>query len=287
MILQKEIATIAEHAGVTKTVIDKDWVLGHFIAAIFSIPDIKRNLIFKGGTCLRKCWFPNYRFSEDLDFTSLSGNFEFTEKHLTEICGQVEGHTGIRAHIVSLQPILYRDKKVGYEAVVRYWGADHSRNESPPIPARWHTKIKIEIILYEQIIFAPVEKEISHPYSDRLLPIGKIRSYGIEEVLSEKIRALVQRSYTAPRDYYDIWYLYSHINDLNWGEIKDAFYEKMKFKEFDFTGVDQLINPKNRNTVKHAWKNSLGHQIPARDLPDFAQVEEELIVLFNKVFKEV
>ena len=61
MILQKDIVTIAEDAGVAKTVIDKDWVLGHFIAALFSIPEITENLVFKGGTCLRKCWFPDYR----------------------------------------------------------------------------------------------------------------------------------------------------------------------------------------------------------------------------------
>lgn len=27
---------------------------------------------FKGGTCLKKCFFDNYRFSEDLDFTILA-----------------------------------------------------------------------------------------------------------------------------------------------------------------------------------------------------------------------
>jgi predicted nucleotidyltransferase component of viral defense system len=76
MILQKEIVTIAEQVGVTKSVIDKDWVLGHFIAAMYAVTEIKENLIFKGGTCLRKCWFPDYRFSEDLDFTSIDEHFD-------------------------------------------------------------------------------------------------------------------------------------------------------------------------------------------------------------------
>jgi predicted nucleotidyltransferase component of viral defense system len=69
MIRKKEIETKAEEQYIPKSTIDKDWVLGHFIDAIFSIPECKENLIFKGGTCLRKCYFPNYRFSEDLDFT--------------------------------------------------------------------------------------------------------------------------------------------------------------------------------------------------------------------------
>ena len=54
MILQKEIATISEQLGVSKSVIDKDWMLGHFIAAIFNEPELKETLIFKGGTCLKK-----------------------------------------------------------------------------------------------------------------------------------------------------------------------------------------------------------------------------------------
>ena len=74
MIFQKEIVTISEQLGVSKSVIDKDWVLGHFIAAIFNEPELKETLIFKGGTCLKKCWFEEYRFSEDLDFTLLDND---------------------------------------------------------------------------------------------------------------------------------------------------------------------------------------------------------------------
>jgi len=63
MILKREIENHAEKNVVAKSTIDKDWVLGHFIDAIFSIPVCRKNLIFKGGTCLRKCYFPEYRFS--------------------------------------------------------------------------------------------------------------------------------------------------------------------------------------------------------------------------------
>lgn len=287
MILQKSIATIAEDAGVAKTVIDKDWVLGHFIAALFSIPEIMGNLVFKGGTCLRKCWFPDYRFSEDLDFTSISKDYEFTEQYLKEICDKVTSHTGIRTHIVSLRPIVFLDKKVGYEAIVKYWGADHSKNEMPPPPDRWQTKIKIEVILYEKMMFKPVKKELFHPYPDNLLPIRNIPCYRIEEVLAEKIRALVQRSYTAPRDYYDIWYLSNNISDLDWKAIISAFHEKMEYKNLKFTGIDQLINPGSERVVKLAWKNSLGHQIKTENLPSFEVIKDDLETLFNKNFSNL
>lgn len=156
MIFQKEVADIAEQVGVAKTVIDKDWVLGHFIAAMYTVPEIRDNLIFKGGTCLRKCWFNGYRFSEDLDFTSTNESFDFTEKNLVNICEKVTAHAQIQTYIVSLKPIKFKDKHVGFEAIVKYWGADHSKNEAPPAVERWQTKIKIEIILYEKMIFEPI-----------------------------------------------------------------------------------------------------------------------------------
>lgn len=285
MILQKEIATISEQLGVSKSVIDKDWMLGHFIAAIFNEPELKETLIFKGGTCLKKCWFEEYRFSEDLDFTSKSQRFELTSSHLKFITNHIEDNTGVKTHIVSLRPLQFQDKLTGYEAIIKFWGADHPRNVMPPAPDRWQTKIKIEIILYEEMIFEVTGRSVSHPYSDKLALENAIPCYKIEEVLSEKIRALIQRSYTAPRDYYDIWYLSNNFPDLNWTIIVDAFYKKMKFKNIEFTGIDQLINPKSDKALKGAWKNSLGHQIQPDKLPEYEIVRGNLLQLFERIFK--
>ena len=285
MILQKEIATISEQLGVSKSVIDKDWMLGHFIAAIFNEPELKEALIFKGGTCLKKCWFEEYRFSEDLDFTSKSQEFELTPNHLKFITKYIEDNTEVKTHIVSLRPLRFQDKLTGYEAIIKFWGADHPRNVMPPTPERWQTKIKIEIILYEEMIFEVTERIVSHPYSDKIALNNVIPCYKIEEVLSEKIRALIQRSYTAPRDYYDIWYLSNNFPDLNWTIIVDAFYKKMKFKNIEFIGVDQLINPKSDKALKGAWKNNLEHQIKKEKLPEYAIVKENLLQLFEGIFK--
>jgi predicted nucleotidyltransferase component of viral defense system len=68
---QKEIEHIALQKDILKAIIDKDWVLGHLLNAFYSFEDIKNCFVFKGGTCLKKCYFGDYRFSEDLDFTLL------------------------------------------------------------------------------------------------------------------------------------------------------------------------------------------------------------------------
>ncbi|MBK7134630.1 MAG: nucleotidyl transferase AbiEii/AbiGii toxin family protein [Bacteroidales bacterium] len=283
MILQKEIAGIAAQKGVVKSTIDKDWALGHFIDAVFSIPELKQMLIFKGGTCLKKCYIPDYRFSEDLDFTSIDKDFKLTRKHLDNISTLLKQRVEMPTHFESLKELRYKDKLTGYEAIMKFWGSDHPRNDSPPSPQRWQTKVKIEIILYELILFPVSYRDVVHSYSDKLTENAlQVPCYSIEEVLAEKIRSLIQRSYTAPRDFYDIWYLSKHFPELDYKLIADAFHKKLAFKGHSFSAVEQLINSENDKHLSAAWKNSLAHQITG-ELPDFETVKNELLVLFNKI----
>ena len=108
MILQKEIATIATQKGVLKSTIDKDWALGHFLDAIYSIPELRQSLIFKGGTCLKKCYIPDYRFSEDLDFTSINKEFKLIRRHLNEIKSLILQRVEMSSHIESLNELVYK-----------------------------------------------------------------------------------------------------------------------------------------------------------------------------------
>jgi len=205
MILQKEIATIASQKGVVKSTVDKDWALGHFIDAVFSIPELRQKLIFKGGTCLKKCYIPDYRFSEDLDFTSTENDFILTRNHLNDIKTLLKQRVEMSTHIESLKELKYKDNLTGFEAIIKYWGSDHPRNESQPPSQRWQTKVKIEIILYELVLFPVSKRDVTHYYSDKLTENAlQVPCYRIEEILAEKIRSLIQRSYTAPRDFYDI-----------------------------------------------------------------------------------
>ena len=54
-------------------IVEKDYALGWFLAGIGAHPEIGPSWVFKGGTCLKKCYFETYRFSEDLDFTLQDG----------------------------------------------------------------------------------------------------------------------------------------------------------------------------------------------------------------------
>ena len=59
--------------GTAEDVVEKDYVLGWVLWGIGSDPVLGNGWVFKGGTCLKKCYVETYRFSEDLDFTVLPG----------------------------------------------------------------------------------------------------------------------------------------------------------------------------------------------------------------------
>ena len=71
MIPKHEIVALATQANLQTHVIEKDYALGWLLAGISQHSAINSNWVFKGGTCLKKCYFETYRFSEDLDFTLL------------------------------------------------------------------------------------------------------------------------------------------------------------------------------------------------------------------------
>ena len=69
MINKQEIMEEAKKHNLPPNTIEKDYVLGWLLAGISEADSLQDSWIFKGGTCLKKCYFESYRFSEDLDFT--------------------------------------------------------------------------------------------------------------------------------------------------------------------------------------------------------------------------
>lgn len=280
---KSEIAQIAEQKGVTKAAIDKDWVLGHFVNAIYGHDYLRTELIFKGGTCLRKCFFPSYRFSENLDFTTRNRDLELSRKVLLELCALVETDTAVRLDIHSVKPLYFNNQLTGYQAEIKYWGAEHTKNQRPPDPSRWQTKIKIEVILFEKVVFETGLKNIIHPYSDSIKVRARPVCYDLHEVMSEKLRAMIQRSYTAPRDYYDVWYL-SNNCVFDKVKIRAAFYEKMEFNGLKFNGIESFALARVQKVLIAHWHNSLGAHLPAVHLPAFETVLSDLQGLLREIF---
>ncbi|MFQ5434080.1 MAG: nucleotidyl transferase AbiEii/AbiGii toxin family protein, partial [Anaerolineae bacterium] len=66
MITETEVKQTAIELGVPLVNVEKDYVMGWLLWGIYRNPYLAQNLILKGGNCLRKIYFPDTRFSDDL-----------------------------------------------------------------------------------------------------------------------------------------------------------------------------------------------------------------------------
>lgn len=68
--LRKRLEEERNNTGLPWEVIERDYILSWILACIGANKKLHSRLIFKGRTALKKCYFGDYRFSEDLDFTA-------------------------------------------------------------------------------------------------------------------------------------------------------------------------------------------------------------------------
>lgn len=74
MIKPGEIQRKANMFGVRDQQIEKDYILSWILYGIAKHENLSKTIVFKGGTLLKKVYFEDYRFSEDLDFTLLNAS---------------------------------------------------------------------------------------------------------------------------------------------------------------------------------------------------------------------
>ena len=183
---------------IREEVLERDYCLAWFLA-VLSQSDLKTVLGFKGGTALKRCYFPDYRFSEDLDFTLLEAMpMEEILHRLVAVYRGVKESSGITFAFDRED----RQKHVNsYTFYLSYTG---------PLPTG--SDAKVDITVREHIAFPLAERPILRGYNEFAdVPENRlIQVYSLEEVAAEKTVALVDKARNEPRDLYDFWYLTSN-----------------------------------------------------------------------------
>lgn len=275
MIDKRETLEAASAFGLLPSVVEKDYVLGWLLAGINAHPELANSWVFKGGTCLKKCYFETYRFSEDLDFT-LRDEDQLEEGFLRRVMGEVIAWTADQSGLVlpadQLSFDLYENPrgrpscqgKVGYRGPV-----------SPATAAGGWPKIKLDLTADEKLVLPAVRREVFHPYSDR--PEGGlwINCYAYEEAFGEKIRALGER--TRPRDLYDVVNLYRHGDSRPPAALlRDVLTQKCEYKGITLPSLAAL--EPHRADLEAMWASMLAHQLPV--LPPVADFWAALPAIF-------
>jgi len=274
MISKEEIQRASFKAKLDLTQIEKDYVLSWLLAGISMHPVLSTCWVFKGGTCLRKMYIENYRYSEDLDFTVSNASKttinNFTT-YINEVCQWVEKTSGIQMNTNRsiVESLHNQSDQTIFQGRIYYNGPS-----SPKSPRQW-PRIKLDVTADEIIVSAPEFKKIIHPYSDQnVLNQYDVNTYSIYDVFSEKIRALFER--TRPRDLYDVVEIKSHFPELNYELLNECLFKKCRFKKLGHLSIDHL----KLDACKSGWEDQLSHQLPL--LPNF----QEYLNLFKNFFSE-
>lgn len=225
MIQKEEILQVASSHKVNPVIIEKDYVLGWVLAGISNNPYFSESWIFKGGTCLKKCYFKEYRFSEDLDFTlteEASIDPKIIQSQLSDIALWLYEHSGIEAPEIILNVFPDSNGKT-FRGKIGYVGPLGQRGS--------FTRIKLDLTQNEFVAKSPIKSEIFHPYGDKEDFPYHVYTYSYEEIFAEKIRALLERA--RPRDLYDVIHLFERKNDFgaDVAVLKEIAQAKLAYRE--------------------------------------------------------
>jgi predicted nucleotidyltransferase component of viral defense system len=258
MITRAEMLSVAEFHQLPVTTIQKDYVLGWLLRSI-AVHPVLSQWVFKGGTCLKKCFFETNRFSEDLDFTipiTQVLNTSFLETHLDTLVKWIEERCGLvfPRHDWKIEEYLNPKGKPAYLVKISYSGPH-------PQPVRSLQRVKFDLTQDELVVDNPDLRQLYHGYPDAQKPPPRIRCYSINEILAEKTRALMQRKGRA-RDVYDLVNISRNFRDqIDPDRARKIAKEKFRFKDLPIPTVDGVMGFVDNGQLRAAWKEQLAHQI--------------------------
>lgn len=276
MISRRELDELRGEWSLEIGVIEKDYVLGWLLAGVAQHPELAHTWVFKGGTCLRKCYYETFRFSEDLDFTVIEGGPERPDELqpiFAEVGQWLREESGIELILdeKAFQRCQNRRGHPTTQGKISYRGPNETRGVLP--------KVKFDLTSDEALTQQPTLRPIGHPYSDQPLPVQGALSYPITELFGEKLRALAERC--RPRDLYDVVHLHRHP-DLGGraSSVARVLREKCQHAGIDVPTLETIRATPFRQEVEAEWENMLGHQLP-QPLPPFADFWDTLDDVFG------
>lgn len=264
MISEAEIRRSAARWRIDPMIPDLDYTLSWFLAGLSKNLAARSGLCFKGGTCLKKCYFPGYRFSEDLDYTATRLiTAEDIGNWIAQIADWSTSQAGpdLLAAPYRLEVVEDEYGKESFQVRVYYRG-----------PLRWGGSpraIRLDITRDEKLIWPVEDRPIYHSYSDG----GEFESlsvpcYSLLEVLSEKVRAVCgQRRFAIARDVYDIHQLIQ--SGVILADIVACLPEKFYHRGVDLKSLSGDLLDARRAEYEQSWQRQLNYLIPDSDLVTF------------------
>jgi len=275
------------HGAPPYWVVEKDYALSYLLAGIARVDALRDGLLLKGGTALKKAYFADYRFSEDLDFTARAGapleNMDTLMQRAVNECKwllQERGAFSVRWERLALR-MPHPGGQEAFIVRVQFPGQQEA-----------FCRLKVEITRDEPILWSPARRSLRHGFPEPLA--ADLACYSLEEIVAEKLRALLQsrlklsqRGWGADRvcrDYYDLWRI------LRERKVEQAaFVDRLQFKcahrSVSFQSAGDFFDPALMDAARREWSRQLSPFVS--NCPEATRVLDELQNLVSALLSQV
>lgn len=299
-----ELRKIAGRMNAPLGRVEKDYVIT-VILVVLSELEPSNLLAFKGGTAIKKMYFPEARFSEDLDFTCYEDLSIKLQKDLKESI------VDVNITDVDFVDVIEEERRGdSVRLSVKYNDVNHHPNSvkidlslrEKPILKTEKIAIKDEYGVGEELNCAYLALNSfnqlfkKRQYACELL--GKtfeakkgncfncehftlssgvqeedlkkifIRTLQLDEIFAEKVRSVIARD--SPRDVYDIWYLLGKNVKIDLTLVNKKLEKLQVDKKFDIRYFEKRLDKK-----KKGWERDMSALLPSH--PTFEEVKEEIM----------
>jgi len=242
------LAYAAKKTGVKQAeLLEKDMLLHLLLKELATDERFRTHYVFKGGTCLIKCYLSYYRFSEDLDFSYVRQE-EFEGKSEKQIRKQLSEETDALAKkLESISAKLGLEFKADKKdrKYIEFGGSNKFTTfkvwyESAELRTVQFIKIQINYVEKFKYPFKQLEAKsilsglderelkFRRPEAAQMLEPLTVQTYDIREILAEKVRAILTRKGTKVRDFVDVYLIQKHAH-LKPEDIENQIIDKTRF----------------------------------------------------------
>lgn len=248
----------ARQQGVRLDILEKDYALSYLLVAIAETPGLE-SIVLKGGTALKKAYYGDYRFSEDLDYSAVhlgvpSGLHESVSAAVQRMAERLNERGPFA---VAHEPLMLKEPHPGGQ--IAYLVRVQFPGQRQPL-----CRLKLEITVDEPVLLPVQQRPLLHGF-DEELP-ATLQVYDLAEIVAEKLRALLQsrrqlqqRGWGASRvcrDYYDLWSVLNR-SDTSEHVIPDLVQQKCRLRGVTFSSPDDFLAGELLDVARREWQAQL------------------------------
>jgi len=281
---------------------EKDLILHQMLFDLSKNKFFHDNFVFKGGTCLAKCYLDYFRFSEDIDFTwkDQSVFAGKSQKEVRKYLSPVIDNIGeVFEDIAKSRGLDFRCLKEDRN-YVELTGGDKTCTfkvwyQSEVFGRKSFLKVQMNFMenlcypfksaeLKSLISGDPKELVLLYPEYQEYTQKISFDVYDCREILAEKVRAILTRKGTKARDFLDV-YLIEKQFGISLDDICACLLEKTQFTLNLYARYRQNLEEK-KNTIMSApfnWGEEKGLLLKEIDEKDFYKFIDRLRAFLKKL----